>query len=243
MLRWWDLARRKHYKYDNLCIKCLNNLIQNDPEKLEQNKNNSKLLWCNSDYRIQCLKAFELHNKRMQLNPEYANKHRRRSNSVTGTVLIAGQQIVFDSAFELIFLWSTKDRYTTIRRCNFAIAYGGHFYHPDFFVIDKCGDRIIIEIKGFYQHCVAEKQKAAEQYIAATGIADFYVLYDTDRLFAESILDGIGGGWMWKQIREISNEAIITFADQKHKRIAEIGISRFRRENKNKEHIQESLCW
>jgi len=173
----------------------------------------------------------------MQIDPEYASAHRRRSRSITGKLLINDQWIVFESAFELLFLWNIKDKYDIIRRCNFAIPYGGHFYHPDFFLIDNVGSRIIAEVKGYYNNNVARKQKAAEQYINETGIADFYILYDTTKLLADGILYGIGGGRMWKQIREIFDEQIITFADPKHRRIAEIGLSRFRREIKNQKNI------
>ena len=240
-IRWSKIADRKHHQYDNICLKCLDNLIQNEPAKLELNRNNSKLLWQNKDYRIQCLRAFDLHNKTMQTDPEYANKHRRRSRSVEGTVLINGHKIRFDSAYELIFLWGVRDRYNKIRRCNFAIAYGNHFYHPDFFVVDRSGERMIVEVKGFYKSNVAEKQTAADSYIAETDIADSYILYDTERLLTECILRGLGGGHMWKQIGEINNATTIAFTDPKHQRIANIGINRFRREAKNKKHIEASL--
>jgi hypothetical protein len=177
----------------------------------------------------------------MQIDPEYANRHRRRSRSVEGIILVGGQEIRFDSAFELIFLWNTRNKYCKVRRCNFAIAYDNHFYHPDFFVVDKNGERAIIEVKGFYKSNVAEKQTAANRYILETGIADRYILYDTDRLLAESILYGVGGARMWKQIREINNAATITFTDPKHQRIADVGVSRFRREVKNKKNIEASL--
>ena len=48
---------------------------------------------------------------------------------------------------------------------------------------------------------------------------------------------------MWKQIKEINNEAIIDFADPKHRRIAEIGIGRFRRETKDKKNLNTAVCW
>jgi hypothetical protein len=237
IMRWRDLERRKYHKYDNICSKCLNKLIQNNPEKLEANKNNAKKLWYSEDYKSRCLRAFESHNKKMQLDPKYANKHRRKSKSVTGKILIDNQLIIFDSAFELIFLWSIRGKYNIIRRCDFAIAYNNHFYHPDFLVVDNDNNRIIIEVKGFYKNNIIAKQKAAEQYIIETNIADSYILYDTERLLSESILHGIGGAYMWKQIKEINHEAIISFTDPKHQRIAEIGINRFRKEIKNQEYV------
>jgi len=177
----------------------------------------------------------------MQTDPEYAGRHRRRSKSVTGGVLIGDQWIKFDSAFELLFLWSIRGKHLIIRRCGFAIAYGSHFYHPDFFIIDNAGRRTIVEIKGYYNNNVLEKQKAAEQYVEETGVADFYILYDTDRMISEGILLGIGGARMWKQIREIYDEAVIAFTDPKHQRIAEVGLSKFRRETKDKENVEKAL--
>lgn len=236
ILRWNDLCRRKHSRYDNICLKCLNNLIQNDPSKLASNRLKSKSLWKNPKYRSKCIKAFELHNEKMQNNPEYAYKYRRKSNSVTGTININGQDIIFDSAYELLFIWHIRHQYK-IRRCWFAIDYGGHFYHPDFLIIDNKGNRIIIEVKGFYQNHVEEKQKAAEEYIKHTGIADEYVLYDVNKLIGTGIVTGTGGARMWKQIREIYHEATITFTSPKHQRIAEIGVSRYRKESKNTTNI------
>jgi hypothetical protein len=235
------MADRKYYKYDNVCSSCLNYLIQNDPGKIAINQANSKALWCDASYRRKCLKAFELHNKNMQLNTAYAHKHRRRSRSVEGFIEINGQSIRFDSAFELIFLWQVRNKYQKIRRCNFAIAYSSHFYHPDFLVIGPDGYKSIIEIKGFYKSNISEKQEAAEKYIAETGIADSYILYDTELLLSEGILRGVGGAHMWKQIREINNETTVTFTSEEHKRIAEIGRSRFRRETKNKKDIKTTI--
>ncbi len=237
VMRWNNLLRRKHHRLDNICIKCLNDLIQNDPYKLKSNSDKSKLLWNNNDYKLKCLKAFEAHNKRMQLDTTYANKHRRRSKSITGTILLNNQNIVFDSAFELIFLAITRNSFAKIRRCNFAIAYNNHFYHPDFFVVYHDGTSSIIEIKGFYNNNVSEKQQAAESYIKETGVTESYVLYDTTKLLADGILLGTGGAKMWKQIRDFYDETIITFTDPKHKRIAEIGLSRYRKETKNKQNI------
>lgn len=241
-MRWSNFKRRKHKQFENICLKCLNNVIQTDPDKLKSNSRKSKFLWQNSDYRLECLKAFAEHNKNMQLDPGYANRHRRKSKSITGSVIIAGQEIVFDSGFELIFLWNTREKYTTLRRCEYAIAYGSHFYHPDFFVIDNTGKRTIIEIKGYYDNNVASKQEAAEQYIAETNIADAYILYTTEKLLDDGILTGLGGCRMWKQIGIINNETTISFADSKHQRIAEIGVSRHRRETKNQKDHEITLC-
>jgi hypothetical protein len=202
---------------------------------LEQNRACSKKLWTNQSYRINCLKSFVLHNEKMQHDVEYAARYRRKSKSVTGTILIGESPIRFDSAYELLFIWYCKDK-MTIRRCHFAIAYGNHFYHPDFMIIDQCGNRTLVEIKGYYRNSVVEKQVAAEQYISQTGVAEAYILYDTKRLLADGILNGVGGAYMWRQIRNIYDEAIITFTDPKHKRIAEIGISRYTKEAKNQEY-------
>jgi len=177
----------------------------------------------------------------MQIDPEYANKHRRRSKSISGRVLINGRWIRFDSAYELIFLWYAKDRFKTIRRCRFAIAYGSHFYHPDFMVIDLSGARSIVEIKGFYKNNVIEKQRAARKYIAENSVADSYVLYDTNKLIRDGILLKIGSRYMWQQIAEINNATTIAFADKKHKRIAEIGYQRFNKEVKNKKYIEAAV--
>lgn len=240
-VRWDRFSNRKHFQYEDICQQCSTTLINNQPSMLQLNRNTSKSLWHNPDYRLKCLKAFEQHNKMMQMDPEYAFKHRRRSRSVSGHILINNQTIKFDSAYELIFLWQTKDKYLTIRRCGFAIAYNGHFYHPDFLVVSPNGDRIIIEIKGYYQNNVVAKQKAAEQYIYETRIADSYILCDTDMLIKQGILRKVGSQSMWKQIKEINSETVITFADPKHKRIAEIGPTRFRREIKNQKKNETPL--
>ncbi len=237
LIRWSKLADRAHNKYDNICAHCLRSLINNDPIMLESNRQKTKLLWNDDNYRTKCLKAFASHNKAMQTDQEYANRHRRKSHSVAGTILINGQWIRFDSGFELIFLWNTRDRYVKIRRCDFVIAYGKHFYHPDFFVIDKSGRRSIIEIKGYYRNNVEQKQEAATRYIADTGIADSYDLYDTDRLMDDGIILGVGGTYMWDQIRRINNGTTITFSDPKHSRIAEIGQRRYYREIANQKNI------
>lgn len=241
-LRWSKFKDRKHFRFDDLCYKCLGVLISNDPLMVEQNSRNSKSLWLSNGYRKKCLHSFLEHSKRLQIDPLYAAKYRRKCRSIAGSIVIRGQVIRFDSAFELFYLWYIKDRCSVIRRCEFAIAYGEHFYHPDFFVIDLVGGRTIIEIKGYYRNNVIEKQTAALAYIAETAVADNYVLYDTERLIAEGIVSGRGGARMWRQIRSICDETTITFADQKHCRIAEIGPARFRAETQSKENRKTAIC-
>lgn len=46
---------------------------------------------------------------------------------------------------------------------------------------------------------------------------------------------------MWQQIREINQNGVITFTDEKHKRIAEIGTARFYKEKRNKKNLQKKV--
>lgn len=232
LIKWNKLGARKHQPYLDICNKCLQTAINIDPAALERNRKCSSMLWHDEKYRLACLKSFSEHNHRMQTDVEYARLHQRKCNSVTGSILIGGHSIQFDSGYELLFISAVHKQCSMFRRCEFAIAYGGHFYHPDFFLVYPDGKRVVAEVKGYYQTNVLEKQAAAAAYIAATDLADEYVLYDVDRLIADGIFVGGGGARMWQQIRSISN-GIVTFSDPKHKRIAEIGYSRYRKEVKN----------
>lgn len=225
-IKWNKLRERRNYKFKDICYTCVQSLIHNSPDMLQTNRERSALLWLDDDYRRRCIKAFQEHNTQMQIDPRYAAAHRRKSKSITGAIEIHERFIEFDSAYELIFLWYIKDQYPIIRRCEFAIPYGRHFYHPDFLVIDHYGHSIIIEIKGYYRNNVKAKQKAAERYIEEIQIADDYVLYDIDRLCGEGIIK-IGSSWMWKKIKEINNETAIKFTDCKHSEIAKLGRYRF----------------
>ncbi len=248
--RFDKIFKRKYFNGQQICPICLPKLIsnsqthklnnseaqliaQNKPDRLFKNQNKARLLWKDNNYKRKCLVGFSKHNQKMQTDPAYANKHKRRSKSVSGIIKINNYNIRFDSMYEVIFLWYVKDEYKVIRRCEFAIVYGNHFYHPDFFLIGKNGERVIIEVKGFYKNKILEKKKAAEEYILKTNIADSYEIYDTDRLIREGILIGVGSGRLWKQIKEIYNAGVITFTDSKHKQIAEIGRRRFIKLQKN----------
>jgi hypothetical protein len=227
--KWNKLKKRKNGKLDKLCYRCLQTRINTSEEMVQRHSDRSKLLWANGEYRRQCLKSFESHNKRMQQDVEYAAKHRRKSRSISGAVKINNQSIRFDSAFELFYIDYIYDKCEILRRCEYAIAYDNHFYHPDFFVVlDGC--RMIVEIKGYYNNRVEEKQKAAIQYVDETDIADDYVLYTTEKLLDEGILRGVGGGHMWRQIRDLNNVRTIEFSETKHQRIAEVGRSRYLKE-------------
>lgn len=230
-IRWSKLSERKNNKFDRLCGRCLQSKLNTTEQAIDKHRKRAELLWKDNSYREKCLKAFESHNRSMQLDVEYAARHKRRS--IDGEIEIDGRSIRFDSAFELIFIDYIYHKCKIIRRCNHAIMYGSHFYHPDFFIVLLSGKRVIVEIKGYYRDMVYEKQVAAIRYIKETGVADDYVLYDTDLLLSEGILKGRGGTCMWKQIRKINNDRNVTFTDQKHRRIAEVGYSRYRKESKN----------
>lgn len=232
-IRWSKILDRKSLVFERLCYYCMQRKINLD--KSDEHSSRSKALWHNIEYRKKCIKSFEKHNKRMQLDPVYANKNKRRSKSVSGSIFIQQQWINFDSAFELLFLHHISDKCKTIRRCKHAIAYFEHYYHPDFFIIFNDGTRAIIEIKGFYKNKVEEKKQAAIDFITETKIADCYILYDTDKLITDGVLTGVGGGHMWRQIKRIYDARIITFAEEKHRRIAEIGQRRYAKEIKNQQ--------
>lgn len=232
-VRWHKFEERQNYKYDNICYHCITIAINNDPKMLKINRDRSKKLWNNNEYRKACIKAFHNHNHKMQTNQEYANKHKRKSKSISGEILVKSQWIRFDSAYELIFLWHIAFKCDIIRRCNFVIPYGNHFYHPDFLIINNDGSRHIIEIKGFYKNKVQEKQKAAIKYIKESKAADSYILYDTNLLIKEGIIK-IGSTWMWRKIKEINNETSIKFSNKKHKEIAKIGRYQYYKKMQNK---------
>jgi hypothetical protein len=168
----------------------------------------------------------------MQIDPEYAYKHKRKSGNISGEVLLGQTFIKFDSGYELLFLCSLPES-VIIRRCQHAIAYGKHFYHPDFFLIYPNGKRVIVEIKGFHKNRVDEKRDAALLYIKESGIADDYSLLDTNALIKLGILSGVGGARLWKQIRRLANERTIRFTEAKHREIAKIGCSRYYKNCKN----------
>jgi small nuclear ribonucleoprotein (snRNP)-like protein len=238
---WSKILVRKNHRFSKLCYICLQRLINTSEDVLSDHKERSIKLWENPDYRSKCLKSFEEHNRLMQTDVEYSAKHRRRSRSVYGSILINGHNIRFDSGFELIFISRIKEECDVIRRCENAIAYGSHFYHPDFYLVYPSGKRVIAEIKGYYKNNITEKREAAIRYIQETGVADEYVLYDVDLLLAEGILSGLGGTNMWKQIKKIYEQESITFSDPEHRRIAEIGYRRFYKEKKNQKDNQVTL--
>jgi hypothetical protein len=241
-IRWNKLQDRKNSKLESICYVCLQSAINNSEEVLRQHSERSRKLWENQDYRSKCMVGFENHNNRMQKDVEYAHKHKRRSRSVSGVAEISGHNIKFDSGFELIFIDYIWDKCDVLRRCEFPISYGSHYYHPDFYIVYPDGKSVIVEIKGYYRSNVELKQKAADDYIRKTGVADEYVLYDTDRLLQESILTGLGGARMWSQIRKINNVRNITFTEEKHRRIAKVGRSRYYREKEDSENITKALC-
>lgn len=240
-IRWNKLRARKYGRYDKICGRCLQVKINNSTEFLDANKKRSKALWQQPGYRKRCLLAFELHNQRMQYDTEYAARHRRRSRSIDGKIQLFGNWVRFDSGFELVFLDFICDRCRTLRRCRFAIPYGGHFYHPDFFVILPDGRRQIIEIKGYYNNNVLRKQTAAIEYLKETNIADDYVLYTTQKLLDDNILIGTGGGRLWDQIRKINDARIIRFTNPQHQEIAKIGRSRYYKNTQNKSNNKRTV--
>jgi len=239
-IRWCKLLERKHSRAEKICCSCLQSSINTQDSHLLAHRERSKKLWHRDAYRVKCIKAFQEHNKKMQLDVDYAQLHKRKSKSVTGELLVGDRFIKFDSGFELIYLASLPEN-VIIRRCNFPISYKNRYYHPDFLVIDASNKKTIVEIKGFYKNAVEEKQAAAIQYISQTKIADDYILYDTDRLLKEGILEGTGGGYFWKQIRKINNGRIIRFTDSKHQQIAEHGRNWRIKDSDNKKNREKSL--
>lgn len=236
-IRWNKLRERLHNKFEDICYYCLQSRINNDPHKLKQHIIRSQELWKNDDYRARCISSFVEHNHRMQTDVKYAHKNKRKSRSVSGNVKVGDQIIEFDSGFELIFIDYILNICKILKRCEFAIPYGNRYYHPDFYVVYHNGKSSIIEIKGHYRNRVKSKQKAAIEYITSTGVADEYVLYDTNKLLQDGILIGLGGAKMWKQIRRIKNERIVSFTNEEHYRIAEIGPARYYKEKKNSKNI------
>jgi hypothetical protein len=232
-LRWCKILARKFDAGVKICYSCLQSKINNRDDYLEAHRVRGTEMWKHQEYRKKCIKGFEAHNKKMQLDVEYSQKHRRKSKSVSGEILIGDKFVKFDSGFELIYL-AGLDHASIVRRCNFAISYKKRYYHPDFMVISN-GRKTIVEIKGFYKNAVEEKQEAAIAYIAKTKIADNYILYDTDRLLREGILIGTGGGHFWRQIRKINNERIVRFSDVKHQQIAATGKNKNSKIEKNKQ--------
>jgi hypothetical protein len=239
IIRWNKLLARKNNKFDSICYTCLQRKLNSTDEAIAKHRERSKSLWKDAVYRTACLRAFQHHNNKMQHDVEYAAKHKRRSRSISGEVKIGNRSLRFDSAYELMFIDHIYDRCVILRRCEYAIAYGKHFYHPDFFIMLPCGSRVIAEIKGYYRTNVEEKQRAAVEYIKKTAIADEYVLYDTNRLLNDGVLDGVGGGKMWDQLRRICNARTVCFASRKHQTIAKIGRSRYYKQIKNNK-IDES---
>lgn len=229
LLRWSKMLDRRNDKGEAICYKCLQTKINTSPTVMAAHRSRTEKLWQDAEFRREHLVGFESHRRRLQTDQDYAAKHKRRCRSVAGTITLNGKTIRFDSAYELIFIAYITPRCLTVRRCEFTIAYGKHYYHPDFFVIFPDNKRVIIEIKGFYNNRVAEKQVAAQRYVTETGIADLYELYDTDRLLRDGVLRKLGGGYLWKQISEVCKHAVVTFSEAKHRKIAEIGVRRYRK--------------
>lgn len=232
-IRWNKLHDRKNDKLKPICCECLQRNINTTEDRIKEHSERSIQLWHDKDYRNKCTQSFAKHNRKMQTDVEYAHKNKRRCRSVSGRIMFNGSKIAFDSGYELIFLDFIYDKCDKIRRCEFSIPYGMRHYHPDFYILYPDGKSAIIEIKGYYRNNVKEKQAAARAYVEETGIADDYILYDTDKLLSDGILDKIGGAHMWKQIRRICNDRIVEFTEEKHRRIAEIGPSRYFKESKN----------
>ena len=232
-IKWNKLHDRKHDRLKPICYECLQRKINTAEDRIKDHSERSIQLWSNKDYRNKCIKSFAKHNHRMQIDTAYAHKNKRRCRSVSGSIIFNDHKISFDSGYELIFIDFIYDKCYKIRRCEFSIPYGMRYYHPDFYILYPDGKSVIVEIKGYYKNNVKEKQTAASMYIKETGIADDYILYDTDKMLSDGILDKIGGAYMWKQIRRIYHDRTIEFAEEKHRRIAEIGYSRYFKESKN----------
>ena len=235
---WSKILIRKHHVFDKLCYECIQRSINLDPIRLQENADRSRELWHSDVYRSKCTEGFKSHNTKLQQDPEYLAKHRRNnSRSITGSLNLENRSIHFDSGYELLFIDYALSNNYIIRRCEFAISYGSHYYHPDFFIIKPDGKRVIVEIKGYYNKNVEDKKCAAIEYINNTGIADEYHLCYTDELISLGILSGVGGFRLWKKIARVYNERSITFTEEKHTRIAEIGRSRYNQEIKNKKDL------
>ena len=252
-----NITERHYFRNEPYCKKCLIKLVpklpqqllnnskaqliaQNTPERLNQNILTSRRLWKEGKFGLRCLRAFSKHLERMQTDPEYALTIRRNRRSIAGVVNINGHKIRFDSSYELIYLWYIKDKVDFIRRCEFRIAYGSHFYHPDFMICQN-GIRKIIELKGYYEKDVYETQKAAIEYIKQTNVAEEYQLYDTNRLIKEGILQGRNSNQLWQQVRRIFKHGVITFTQDKHRQIAEIGRKKWYKERRHKTNNKEEV--
>jgi len=241
LIRWSKQLSRQHGKYEQMCYSCLQSLIHNSPDYHQAHVERSKKLWQNEEYRQKGLRAFQEHNLRMSIDPIYASKHKRRSRSISGVVILGDRRISFDSAFELFYIHYAIDNYAVFRRCEFIIPYNGHHYHPDFFIIDATGKRSIIEVKGYYNNDVQTKEAAAQQFIITSDIADEYLLYTTAKLQRDGILLGVGGYHMWKQIRGICDVRIVRFAEEKHREIARIGPHRYYKNQTNQKNREAAL--
>lgn len=223
-IRWCKILDRKHEKFSKLCNICLQRRISNDEDMKRQNVEHSRGLWADKGFREKALASFMEHNRKMRFDVEYSQRYRRKSRSVVGVIIIDRREIEFDSGYELIFIHEIIDKCSVFRRCLTPIKYEHGYYHPDFFII-RDGISEIVEVKGYYNNNVGKKAEAAERFIIETGIADKYSFYNTTRLIEEGILSGVGGARMWKQIKKVNNARIIKFAEEKHKKSAEIGRS------------------
>jgi len=151
-------------------------IVQNKPEVKEKNRKSVKKFWLNNPNKLNAMREKVLENPNVK-NFNYNNGY---------YILNNGEKILFESNYELLYIWYCEENNINIRRFNKNDGYIPYynpvkqkesFYKPDFIVHDK----IIVEVKGPKIFKVKEKQLiflAKEQALKESGREHIFIFKD-----------------------------------------------------------------